>query len=136
MEDDPPVGLRPDQVVAVKLSDDRPEGVIETPTIGHNGGPPVDDSAAGIPIQKLAFSITEAAASAALSRSLIYELIRAGEIKSFRVRGRRRRLIYVDDLRAFLLSERAAANGTDPVCRNPDAVRSGATKIRSSQVKR
>jgi hypothetical protein len=79
MEDDPPVGLRPDQVVAVKLSDDRPEG--ETPTTGHNGGPPVDDRAAGIPIQKLAFSIAEAAASAALSRSLIYELIRDGELK-------------------------------------------------------
>lgn len=39
MEDDPPVGLRPDQV-AVKLEDDRPKGVIDTPTIGHNGGPP------------------------------------------------------------------------------------------------
>lgn len=129
MEDDPPVGLRPDQVVAVKLSDDRPEG--ETPTIGHNGGPPVDDRAAGIPIQKLAFSIAEAAARAALSRSLIYELIREGELKSFRVRGRRRRLIYVDDLRAWLLSQRAAASETDPVCRNPDAAQDGAAPTRS-----
>lgn len=136
MEDDPLVGLRPDQVVAVKLSDDRPEGVIETPTIGHNGGPRLDDCAAGMPIQKLAFSIAEAATSAALSRSLIYELIRDGELKSFRVRGRRRRLIYVDDLRAWLLSQRAAASETDSVRRNPDAARSGATKIRSSQVKR
>jgi excisionase family DNA binding protein len=104
-------------VVAVKLEDDRPGGVIETPTIGHNGGPPIDDRAAGIAIQKLAFSIAEAAKSAALSRSLLYELIREGELKSFRVRGRRRRLIYVDDLRAWLLSQRAAASETDPVSR-------------------
>ena len=48
MDDDPPVGLRPDQVVAVKVSDNRPEGVIATPIIGHNGGPPLDDCAAGI----------------------------------------------------------------------------------------
>ena len=136
MEDDPPVGLRPDQVVTVKDEDDRPQGVIDRPAIGHNGGPPVDDRAAGIPIQKLAFSIAEAAASAALSRSLTYELIRDGELKSFRVRGRRRRLIYLDDLRAWLLSQRAAASETDPVCRNPDAARSGVLKIRSSQVKR
>jgi excisionase family DNA binding protein len=114
MEDDPPVGLRPDEVAATKVRDDRPEGVTETPTIGHNGGPPLDDCAAGIPIQKLAFSIAEAAASTALSRSLLYELIRDGELKSFTVRGRRRRLIYVDDLRALLLGERAAANGPIP----------------------
>ena len=136
MEDDVPVGPRPDQVVAVEVSDNRPEGVIETPMIGHNGGPPLADWAAGIPIPKLAFSIEEAAASAALSRSLIYELIRDKELKSFRVRGHRRRLIYVDDLRDWLLSQRAAANGTDPACEETDAAQSGATKIRSSQVKR
>jgi excisionase family DNA binding protein len=132
MEDDSPVGLRPGQVVAVKLSDDRAEGVIETPTIGHNGGPPL----AGTPIQKLAFSIAEAAASAGISRSLLYDLLRDKEIRSFKVRGRRRRLIYVDDLRAWLLSQRAAASETDPVSRTPDAARSGAMKIRTSQVKR
>ena len=130
MEDDPPVGLRPDQV-AVKFEDDRMQGVIDTPAIGHNGGPPLDDCAAGIPLQKLAFSIAEAATSTALSRSLLYELIREGELKSFRVRGRRRRLIYVDDLRAWLLSQRAAASETDPVCRNPDAARDGAAPTRS-----
>ncbi len=119
MDDDLPVGPRPDQVVAVKVTDNRPEGVTETPTIGHNGGPPLDECAAGIAIPKLAFSIAEAAASAALSRSLIYELIRDGELQSFRVRGRRRRLIYVDDLRDWLLSQRAAANGTDPVRESP-----------------
>ena len=95
MDDDRRISLRPDQVVAVEVSGNRPEGVIETPMIGHNGGPPLDDWAAGIPIPKLAFSIEEAAASAALSRSLIYELIRDGELQSFRVRGRRRRLIYI-----------------------------------------
>lgn len=86
----------------------------------------LDDRAAAIAIQKLAFSIAEAATSAALSRSLLYDLIREGELKSFRVRGRRRRLIYVDDLRAWLLSQRAAASETDPVCRNPDAAQDGA----------
>ena len=131
MEDDPPVGLRPDQVVAVKVEDDPPGGATKTPTIGHSGGPPVDDRAAGIAIQKLAFSIAEAATSAALSRSLLYELIREGELKSFRIRGRRRRLIYVDDLRVWLLSQRAAASETDPVCRNPDTARDGAAPTRS-----
>ena len=92
--------------------------------IGHNGGPPLGDWAAGIPIPKLAFSIEEAAASAALSRSLIYEL-----------QGHRRRLIYVDDLRDWLLSQRAAANGTDPVREEFDAPGRGATKIRSTQVR-
>jgi excisionase family DNA binding protein len=134
MEDDPLVGLRPDQVV-VKLEDDRPQGVIDTPTIGHNAGPPVDDRAAGIPIQKLAFSVAEAATSAALSRSLLYEFIREGDLKSFRVRGRRRRLIYVDDLRAWLLSQRAAASETDPVRRNPDAAQDGAAPTRSFEEK-
>ena len=135
MDDDPRISLRPDQVVAVKVTDNRPEGVTETPTIGHNGGRPLGECPAGIAIPKLAFSIAEAAASAALSRSLIYELIRDGELKSFRVRGRRRRLIYVDDLRDWLLSQGATARGTDPVWGESDAARSGATQIRSSQVK-
>ena len=136
MEDDPPLGLRPDQVVAVKVSHDRPEGVTETPTIGHSNGSPLVECASGIPIQKLAFRIAEAAAAAGISRSLLYELLREKEIKSFTVRGRRRRLIYVDDLRAWLLRERAAAIGTDPECRNPDAARGGATTIRSARAKR
>jgi excisionase family DNA binding protein len=92
-----------------KVSDDRPanaQRVIETPTIGRNGGPRLDDVSAGITIPKLAFSIAEAAASAGISRSLLYELIRDGEIKSFKVRGRRRRLIYAGDLQDWVLSQR------------------------------
>ena len=84
MEDDLPVGLRPDQVVAVKVSHNRPEGVTETPTIGHSNGSPLVEWASGIPIQKLAFRIAEAAAAAGISRSLIYELLERKKSKASR----------------------------------------------------
>jgi excisionase family DNA binding protein len=77
-----------------------------TSTIGHSGGEPSGETVGSIAIEKLAYSVGEAAASTGISRSLIWELLRSGEIKSFRPNGRRRRLIYVDDLRHWLLRQR------------------------------
>jgi excisionase family DNA binding protein len=59
-----------------------------------------------VAVEKLAYSVGEAAASAGISRSLMWELLQSGEIKSFSPNGRRRRLIYVDDLRDWLLRQR------------------------------
>jgi excisionase family DNA binding protein len=114
------------------------QGSPARPTIGHNGGPPLDDGVGGPRLPKLAFTIPEAVASAGISRSLLYLLLRDKKIRSFRVDGRRRRLIYVDDLRAWLLSEREAGGGTphDFVRGSPDKARDGAAPTRSSRAKR
>jgi excisionase family DNA binding protein len=77
-----------------------------TPTIGPGGGEPPSETVGSVAIEKLAYSVGEAAASAGISRSLMWELLRSGEIKSFSPNGRRRRLIYVDDLRDWLLRQR------------------------------
>jgi excisionase family DNA binding protein len=77
-----------------------------TSTIGHSGRQPSGEAVGSVAIEKLAYSVGEAAASAGISRSLMWELLRSGEIKSFSPNGRRRRLIYVDDLRDWLLRQR------------------------------
>jgi excisionase family DNA binding protein len=79
---------------------------ILTSTIVHGCGEPSGQAVGSVAIKKLAYSVGEAAASAGVSRSLIWELLRSGEIKSFSPNGRRRRLIYVDDLREWLLRQR------------------------------
>src|SRR5262245_48220309 len=80
-----------------------------TSTIGHCGGEPSGEAVGSVIIERLAYSVGEAAASAGISRSLMWELLRSGEIKSFSPNGRRRRLIYVEDLRDWLLRQRESA---------------------------
>jgi excisionase family DNA binding protein len=46
-------------------------------------------------LQKLAYSIAESAKVSGLSRSLLYEAIRLGELQSIKIRGRR--LILIED---------------------------------------
>ena len=82
------------------------QGTPLLPTLGHSGRKPPGEAFGSVVIQKLAYSVSEAAASAGISRSLMWELLRSGEIKSFSPNGRRRRLIYVDDLREWLLRQR------------------------------
>jgi excisionase family DNA binding protein len=83
----------------------KPQRTTLPPTIGYSGEPP-GEAVGSVAVEKLAFSVGEAAASAGISRSLMWELLRSGEIKSFSPNGRRRRLIYVDDLRDWLLRQR------------------------------
>jgi excisionase family DNA binding protein len=101
----------------------KPRGTPARPPIRRQDGPALEEDIARIRPPKLAFTIVEAAASAGLSRSLLYELIRAGELNSFRVGGRRRRLIYADDLQAWLLNERAAGSGAGPGSGAPSRLR-------------
>jgi len=75
-------------------------------TIGLRNAGPSGEAVSNVAIEKLAYSVSEAAASAGISRSLMWELLRSGEIKSFSPSGRRRRLVYVDDLRDWLLRQR------------------------------
>ena len=83
-----------------------------TSTIGRSGGEPSREAVGSVAIEKLAYSVGEAAAAAGMSRSLMWELLRSGEIKSFSPSGRRRRLIYVDDLRDWLQRQRERETGT------------------------
>jgi hypothetical protein len=53
---------------------------------------------------KLAYSVSEFSEASDLSRSLLYEAIRLGELQSIKVRGRR--LILVEDGKAWLRSFR------------------------------
>lgn len=57
--------------------------------------------------QPLAFTITGAVSYSGLSRSRLYELIRAGDLPSLTVGGRR--MIYRSDLDAFFANLRKAA---------------------------
>ena len=82
------------------------QGTTLLPTLGHSGRKPPGEAFGSVVIEKLAYSVSEAAASAGISRSLMWELLRSAEIKSFSPNGRRRRLIYVDDLRDWLMSQR------------------------------
>jgi hypothetical protein len=83
----------------------KPQRTTLPPTIGYSGEPP-GETVGSVAIERLAYSVGEAAASAGISRSLMWELLRCGEVKSFSPNGRRRRLIYVDDLRDWLLRQR------------------------------
>lgn len=53
-----------------------------------------------IPIQKVAFSITEAAEASSLSRAYLYCAMNDGRLRFAKVGSRR--VILVEDLRAFL----------------------------------
>lgn len=57
-------------------------------------------------VEKLAYSIEEAAQAASLGRSSIYEEIRASRLRATKVG--RRTIIAVDDLRAWLAAMPAA----------------------------
>jgi excisionase family DNA binding protein len=57
--------------------------------------------------EPLAVGIPEVVRRSGLSRSLIYEALRTGDLKSLRVGARR--LVMLDDLRAWLESHRATA---------------------------
>lgn len=52
------------------------------------------------PVQPYALTIDNAARFSGLSRSRIYELMGAGELKSFKVGNRR--MIMLDDIKSFL----------------------------------
>lgn len=52
------------------------------------------------PIERLALSVVKAAEASSLSRSTLYMAMGEGHLRFIKVRGRR--LILVDDLRAFL----------------------------------
>ena len=54
--------------------------------------------------QRLAYGISEAVAAVSVGRSLLYEEIKAGRLRAFRVG--KRRLIDTDDLKAWLNSYR------------------------------
>jgi excisionase family DNA binding protein len=56
--------------------------------------------------RKLAYSVPEFSKLSNLSRSLLYEAIRLGELQSIKVRGRR--LILAEDGKTWLLSFRNA----------------------------
>jgi excisionase family DNA binding protein len=56
---------------------------------------------------KLAYSVAEFAKLSALSRSLLYEAIKLGELQSIKVRGRR--LIIAEDGKTWLRSFRKAS---------------------------
>ena len=55
------------------------------------------------PVEKLAYSITQAAQASSLSRSTLYIAMQEGLLRFIKVKARR--LILVDDLRAFLNRE-------------------------------
>jgi excisionase family DNA binding protein len=57
---------------------------------------------------KLAFGIAEAVQATNVGRSLLYEEIRAGKLKTFKVGNRT--LIATDDLKAWLAAYRTAAS--------------------------
>lgn len=64
--------------------------------------------AAGDQTHRLAFSVEEFAKQTDLSRSLLYEAIKFGELQSVKIRGRR--LILAEDGIAWLRSHRSAAS--------------------------
>lgn len=55
-------------------------------------------------VPKLALTITEAAEATSISRSVLYEEMAAGRLRSFKINSSRR--IHVDDLRAWLDQQR------------------------------
>jgi Helix-turn-helix domain len=55
----------------------------------------------------LALSVNEAARAAGVGRSLLYEAIRTGDLKSAKIHARR--IVLVDDLRSWLLTLRDGA---------------------------
>ena len=56
--------------------------------------------------RRLAYGISDAVKATSLGRSLLYEQIRAGKLKTFKVGSRT--LIAADDLKAWLASYQAA----------------------------
>jgi excisionase family DNA binding protein len=64
---------------------------------------------AGVP--RISYSLDDAATACGLSRTMLYEAIGRGALRSFTVG--RRRLIWADDLRAWL--ERQAAEMPEPI---------------------
>jgi excisionase family DNA binding protein len=61
--------------------------------------------------EKLAYQIVEAARATGLSRSSLYRAMNSGALKSFHVGARR--LIWAQDLEAFLQRHRIAEDSTD-----------------------
>lgn len=55
------------------------------------------------PVEKLAYSISQAAEASSLSRSTLYMAMEEGRLRFIKVKARR--LILADDLRAFLKGE-------------------------------
>jgi len=60
-------------------------------------------------VDKLALSIPEAVEAAGVGRSLLYEAISRGDLRSLRVSSRR--LILTDDLKEWLLGQAAIPAG-------------------------
>jgi hypothetical protein len=70
----------------------------------ESGSGEADHSSLPTPVNKFAFSVAEFGSVSGLSRSLLYEVLRLGELKSVKVRGRR--LILAEDGLAWLRSYR------------------------------
>ena len=69
-----------------------------TLSIGHNGGPPLDDL---VPLDGIySLTIAEASARTGLSRSRLYRFLDAGRLRSFKVG--KQRLIIAQSLRKLL----------------------------------
>ncbi|WP_261992049.1 helix-turn-helix domain-containing protein [Streptomyces sp. MS191] len=60
-------------------------------------------------VVKLSYSVTEAVEATSLGRSTIFELIRSGELESFKFMGRR--LIPADALHALINKQRMPQSG-------------------------
>jgi excisionase family DNA binding protein len=58
-------------------------------------------------IEKLGYSVEEAAETMGIGRTTVYELLGSGELDSIKVG--RRRVILADDIRAYFASRRASA---------------------------
>ena len=69
-----------------------------------NSGSGEADHSSLPPVDKFAFSVAEFSSVSGLSRSFLYEVLRLGELKSVKVRGRR--LILAEDGLAWLRSYR------------------------------
>ena len=59
------------------------------------------------PVERLSYGLDEAAASIGVSRRTLYDYIGDGRLKTVKIGGRR--LIFREDLLAFLAAARAAA---------------------------
>lgn len=73
----------------------------ETPSKNASVQPSADRRVNGaVPLQRLAYSVAEAAKVSGLSRSKLYELMSGGELQSLKIAGRR--LIRHTDLLSLL----------------------------------
>ena len=69
----------------------------------RHSAPTLTPNSEPTPVERLAYSITQAAEASNLSRSTLYAVMEEGRLHFVKIKGRR--LILVDDLRSFLRGE-------------------------------